>query len=1571
MLERAPDHEEALAALIALAEGEGDVRRALPLYKRLLFAARSKDRTREAGLRLAQHSLERHEPEDARVLLRVVLEAAPDDLEAQLALAEVEAQEGHGQEAQRILEGALRQVPANAPTLAVRVILRLAHLLLESLADPAKARRVLWRAGDLANLEEAQYLELAELAVRAKEAVLALRFAGQVPTASPAWARAQAVRAKAMVARSDTRSALIAITEVLKREPDSSEALELLERCAPDPARRELLVHELHESARRVAPGPARARILHRVAVLYESLGLRYDAVEPLAQSVFECPEDQPAAEVRAARLMALQAEFGLWPDHQRTGALRLGWLPTRGDDKDGTVGVQTRIEVLVALGRAALSELADPFGARPFLEEATRLSPRHVEAHELLADALEDGGGGRGSASLADAAAGAALVQVLSRLESIRGDDDGKDLARIRLAEVQLDALGAPGQARATLGRVSPAWRIDARVIQLRQRAGLDLPPRPVPVSVPTPPAPAPPPTAATLAPAASPAPAPVATRESDFAVAVAAADAGDVAKARTLLKALLKAEPMFLPARELLGILPEDAPIETVEPTLAKKVDDSDQIEAGLMAATEHFLGGDLAGARSALERVLAVDHDVVPALELLAEVAKAQGDHRARAGALEKLVENVFDMRASASYLRELGDEREAMGDAAGARAARVRYLRLMPLDMATWHAHRESLEPAEQAEVLEARAEAFDDDGEPARAAGAWLEAAEAYLAALAPEAALALIARTHAESDDPTALEILVRAERMAGNEDRARAAAARLVPLLLDGPDKDELASLRRGWLESGDAPLLRRLVACMVATVAAGCSDDRPATTPAPSAPIVVVVPAAAAPDTTGDVDPRADALAELTRYLGALTGLTPRVETAADPAALGQSLHAGLVIVLDDAATGLDGDAFRLDVADDGAWTNALDGGVGATFATLGSATTLGRQYAVYELLRRLGARFFHPEAEWLPQVPAAQLRARARAPSALGPGPVYAPAFAHRSWTFHGAHPLEHLESFSDARFPIDEAEHVNRWIIKNRGDVMRGAGRGIAPAADQAQRAAELQALADRLGLRHGAGITLHNQQQGASADLHPDAPTPIRDQIDAFVKAIADAPGTPPYTFGIHFGPTELTTTPDQETVQWIDWAGESAHRWLPGVPVEINDHITGSQPTAHYDDLGCPSGTNELGQSDYYDLAFHAAAGLGVKVHTVMFYPLEGPAPVYGQTSFAHKLCLIAQAAAPDASASGADARARPIDWFPEGAYWLSFDNAVPVYLPLYLWTRKRDIELLGPYLAGRGGGVREHRMFDSGQEWGYWQQDYAVGLWAWNDQASLDDVLRELGDPLCPVDAWPASCAARDELVQVLDEVMLEQRASFLGKTDFRGRPGGLYWYFAGEDPGDELGAVSGLELRPVRVAFRDVVTLSDADATRFEVQDLAELARMDALYAAFAARLEAVRDAVPAAGRPWLDEVVDGLTIDHLRAAHTRALYAAALALRAHGDTAAPLAEAAAALALAETVIARREAGYRYPAAQEYGRGPNGTTYPSACTRRPTSSPTGRIARPRSRTSWPATTRPRRRSS
>jgi|GEM_PF-919780 hypothetical protein len=708
------------------------------------------------------------------------------------------------------------------------------------------------------------------------------------------------------------------------------------------------------------------------------------------------------------------------------------------------------------------------------------------------------------------------------------------------------------------------------------------------------------------------------------------------------------------------------------------------------------------------------------------------------------------------------------------------------------------------------------------------------------------------------------------------------------------------------------------------------------------------------------------------LSAYLKTITGESPRVErlsagTSTDVERLAESAGAGLVFVANahrlandiveaNRVAALEGQNFLLITKDVGNWANAL-GSQGATIVYSAGNDSLARQYAAYEYVRRFGVRFFHPEEEYVPNVPKGELRRLAALPTVVARRDAsgqaqdeYTADFSSRSYSYHGAHPLEPLESFSDASHPIDEAKHVNEWMIKNRGNLMRGTMGGVASDENYSKRAAELETLRKFWGFPRSSGIRFHDQQQGGTGGVvDKNGSTPVKQQIEEFVaKRLEGVPDA--YSFGMGFGPTEFTVTPDKETVDWLNWAGQAALAIKPDIQVLINIHITGSQPTENYDDLGCPGGINKDSRGDYYDLAFHTDSRFALKVHTVMFYPLEGPANVYNQKTFSHKLCLMQKA-----SAAG-----RPIDYFPEGSWWLSFDNPIPVYLPIYIWSRGRDIELLKPLLKSRGTGtLKGHRMFNSGQEWGYWQQDYAVGLWHWNADVSFAEVLGEMFDPFCAAEELGKGCEARSEAVTVMTEYMAHQRKYFLNKEDYRGVAGGIFAYFSGEDPAEEIGAKTGLSFQLVRVAFSEVNRWSQIQLDHFKATDLAVLKKMEDDHAAWLGRLEALKSKIPSAGKTWLAEVIDGIEINLLRARQTHALYSAVIAYReailAAGDdlekgaaagTLAAQADwerAVQTLSDAEVVIRRREGAYRYPAAQVYGGGvtpetavPNGTTYP-----------------------------------
>src|SRR5208337_1160418 len=75
----------------------------------------------------------------------------------------------------------------------------------------------------------------------------------------------------------------------------------------------------------------------------------------------------------------------------------------------------------------------------------------------------------------------------------------------------------------------------------------------------------------------------------------------------------------------------------------------------------------------------------------------------------------------------------------------------------------------------------------------------------------------------------------------------------------------------------------------------------------------------------------------------------------------------------------------------------------------------------------------------------------------------------------------------------------------------------------------------------------------------------------------------------------------------------------------------------------------------------------------GILIHTVMFYAIDEPsAPVYGLINFQGMLARAIQ-----------ENKLRETWYWPESAYWVSFDNSVPMLLLPYLDARCSDIKTM------------------------------------------------------------------------------------------------------------------------------------------------------------------------------------------------------------------------------------------------------------------------------------------------
>lgn len=538
------------------------------------------------------------------------------------------------------------------------------------------------------------------------------------------------------------------------------------------------------------------------------------------------------------------------------------------------------------------------------------------------------------------------------------------------------------------------------------------------------------------------------------------------------------------------------------------------------------------------------------------------------------------------------------------------------------------------------------------------------------------------------------------------------------------------------------------------------------------------------------------------------------------------------------------------------------------------LRGGSVLSLQWAIYAVAEQAGVLYLHPEQTLYP--------ARARW-SEKPLGGVHAPAFQRRTMNVHRTHPVELSAPLDPSG--IDMAAYQRRWI-----DWTVKIRQSFTGAWDSEF----VGDYAWRRGFGREAGINLLNAQQGGRPIIDPDSPDSEEDQIARAIDArMAPAPGVPPVeVFGCQFNPSEFTEANEHDTVRRLTFLANYFDANYSGVDLNCINHGTHGKPTPDY-------GVR------FFDLSKFAPPRLGVKVHPLMFYDLERPAPVYGNEDFVFLRDFIVE-----------QAPIRRIIYYPEGSWWLTFDLPVPLYLaPVTLEARQYDMDLLAGMVVRdpeSPTGVYGHHLFTSGQEWGYWLVDWCVARMAWDLSYTHESCLAE----------FTGALARGGEILAVLREVERRQ------VTDMRDPE--IIRLLVGSDDATEAAFDAGIVFHPLPPSPSEVVAFDDAAAAKLQAASVEPMRAIAADYHRWADRIEAVLAAQSAAQAPWVREIRDGLRAFALRAELAAEVYETALALRAalkandlDGVKAAHpgLDRARAVVERARAVVRAREADYRYP--------------------------------------------------
>ena len=554
------------------------------------------------------------------------------------------------------------------------------------------------------------------------------------------------------------------------------------------------------------------------------------------------------------------------------------------------------------------------------------------------------------------------------------------------------------------------------------------------------------------------------------------------------------------------------------------------------------------------------------------------------------------------------------------------------------------------------------------------------------------------------------------------------------------------------------------------------------------------------------------------------------------------------------------------------------------------------LATQWAIYDLLERLGVRYFHPEQTIYPAAlawPAEPIRG------------AETPAFRRRSFGAHRTHPIELSPPLEGHRKMAEFQRHWVDWNVKIRSTEVGSWDEEL------------IGTYAWDRGFPRDTGINLLSSQQGSRPVIDVDDPRPEHEQIaEAIERVMAPRDDAPPVSsFGFTFNANEFSLSDEVLTVDRLTFITEYINQRWPGVEVRTINHGTAQEPGPVY-------GVR------FFDLSQEAPVSLAVQVHTLMFYDLDRPAPVYGNTDFTfHRDFIVREQAV------------RKIHYFPESSWWLTFDLPVPLYLaPVSLEARDHDLKLLAPYLASdqeADHGVYGHLTFTTGQEWGYWLIDYCTARMTWD---------LELGWVGCLEHAF-RGLEGGAELSELLVEVGNAQIDPM--------RNSDVLAMLVGSDDETEAAELAGIHFHALPPAPVDMLGWDDARVTAFEQASLAPLPGFAAQYEGWAVRAEAIARRQRAELAPIVQEVVDGLRITGLRARHAHETYRAVLGLR-EGIRTNNFAMVGEATVLADTarsttdaareIVRAREADYRYPPeltidGDEPGTSgaiPNATIYP-----------------------------------
>ena len=347
-------------------------------------------------------------------------------------------------------------------------------------------------------------------------------------------------------------------------------------------------------------------------------------------------------------------------------------------------------------------------------------------------------------------------------------------------------------------------------------------------------------------------------------------------------------------------------------------------------------------------------------------------------------------------------------------------------------------------------------------------------------------------------------------------------------------------------------------------------------------------------------------------------------------------------------------------------------------------------GISNGLYGLLQeQLGFHFYHPKKTIIPELNNWPLtenfnwKARAK--------------FDKMGFHLHTMHPIELTEALLDAESDNgkkDIKEYID-WLARNQQNYFEF---NLLESINRKKWIDYIKGITDyskSRGIQIGIDISLNMIQQKAFT-LYKNFPFSLRskkEQIERNIEYLSKANFD---YYSVEFSSTEFT--PGNRTKR------KKLQLYVAELLKSKNAKLLGRDHVVQKDRMLTGKKQTDLELTEEEKLLDKER---GLLVHTVMFYSLsDEKAPVYGNKNLKHMLEVFNK-----------ESKKRETWYYPESAYWITFDNSVPMTLLPYLSARLSDINLMDSL------GAIGHVTFSSGWEWGYWLTDWSIARWCWEHQ--------------------------------------------------------------------------------------------------------------------------------------------------------------------------------------------------------------------------------------------------------